>query len=132
MFFNTTVSTPIFRITSYNVCYTKLLREKEDKELCSEITAGITYHLLLDTDNTLKQVLIPVSEDIQLHIFKKDDGTYTFQTLPIKYDEIEETLVLEINHSPYLDIIEKTNNKDLARITSYNVCYTKLLRFSFL
>ncbi len=88
--------------------------EKEDKELCSEITAGITYHLLLDTDNTLKQVLIPVSEDIQLHIFKKDDGTYTFQTLPIKYDEIEETLVLEINHSPYLDIIEKTNNKDLA------------------
>ncbi len=88
--------------------------EKEDKELCSEITAGITYHLLLDTDNTLKQVLIPVSEDIQLHIFKKDDGTYTFQTLPIKYDELEETLVLEINHSPYLDIIEKTNNKDLA------------------
>lgn len=88
--------------------------EKEDKELCSEITAGITYHLLLDTDNTLKQVLIPVSEDIQLHIFKKEDGTYTFQTLPIKYDEIEETLVLEINHSPYLDIIEKTNNKDLA------------------
>jgi murein DD-endopeptidase MepM/ murein hydrolase activator NlpD len=88
--------------------------EKEDKELCSEITAGITYHLLLDTDNTLKQVLIPVSEDIQLHIFKKEDGTYSFQTLPIKYDEIEETLVLEINHSPYLDIIEKTNNKDLA------------------
>ncbi|XPV69366.1 MAG: peptidoglycan DD-metalloendopeptidase family protein [Halarcobacter sp.] len=89
--------------------------EKEDKELCSEITAGTLYHLLLDDDKkTLKQVLIPISEDIQLHVYKKDDGTYTFQTLPIKYDEIEETLVLEIHHSPYLDIMEKTNNKDLA------------------
>lgn len=89
--------------------------EKEDKELCSEITAGITYHLLLDNnEQTIKQILIPISEDIQLHIYKKDDGTYAFQTLPIKYEEVEETLVLEIHHSPYLDIMEKTNNKNLA------------------
>jgi len=88
--------------------------EKEDRELCSEIRAGIPYHLLLDDENSLKQVLIPVSEDIQLNIFRKDDGTYSFQTLPIKYEEFTETLVLEISHSPYLDILEKTNNKDLA------------------
>lgn len=88
--------------------------EKEDKELCSEINEGIKYHLLLDEDNSLNQVLIPVSEDIQLHILKQKDGAYKFQTLPISYQEIEETLVLEISHSPYLDIMKKTNNKNLA------------------
>ncbi|RXJ89695.1 peptidase M24 [Arcobacter sp. CECT 8983] len=87
---------------------------KEDKELCSEINEGTSFHLLLDEDNSLKQVLIPVSEDIQLHIAKQKDGTYKFQTLPISYQEIEETLVLETSHSPYLDIMNKTNNKDLA------------------
>ena len=88
--------------------------QKEDKELCSEITAGISYHLLLDEDNSLSQVLIPVSEDIQLHIAKQNDGTYKFQALPIAYEEFEETLVVSISHSPYLDIMNSTNNKDLA------------------
>jgi len=87
---------------------------KEDKELCSEINAGISYHLLLDEDDRLKQVLIPVSEDIQLHVAKQADGIYQFQTLPISYQEIEETLVIETTHSPYLDIMKKTNNKNLA------------------
>lgn len=88
--------------------------QKEDKELCSEINAGISYHLLLDDDNSLNQVLIPVSEDIQLHVAKQKDGTYKFQTLPISYQEIEETLVLETSHSPYIDIMKKTNNRNLA------------------
>ncbi len=86
----------------------------EDKELCSEINAGISYHLLLDDDNSLKQVLIPISEDIQLHVAKQKDGTYKFQTLLISYQEIKETLVLKISHSPYVDIMKKTNNKNLA------------------
>lgn len=44
--------------------------EKEDKELCSEIVAGIEYNLLLNDDGSLKQVLIPVSEEMQLHIYE--------------------------------------------------------------
>ena len=88
--------------------------EKEDKELCSEITAGIEYHLMVNDDKTLKQVLIPVSEDIQLHISKNKNGNYEFATLPISYEEIEETLVISTSHSPYLDIMKKTNNKNLA------------------
>ena len=88
--------------------------EKEDKELCSEISEGIDYHLLLNEDNTLKQVLIPVSEDIQLHVSQQKDGKYKFKTLPISYNEFEETLVISTTSSPYLDIMKKTNNKNLA------------------
>ena len=43
--------------------------EKEDKELCSEITADKDYYLYTDDDGKLNQVLIPVSDEIQLHIY---------------------------------------------------------------
>lgn len=88
--------------------------EKEDKELCSEIVAGTEYNLLLNEDGTLKQVLIPVSEDMQLHIYESNKGEYKFEAIPISYQEIEETIAIEIKKSPFQDIFEATENLALA------------------
>jgi murein DD-endopeptidase MepM/ murein hydrolase activator NlpD len=88
--------------------------EKEDRELCSEISAGIYYYRMEDEDGTLNQVLIPVSEEIQLHLYKQKDGTYKFETLPISYQEYTETIALPITTSVSKELQDATGNAALA------------------
>ncbi len=88
--------------------------EKEDKELCSEITADRYYYLKEYEDGTLDQVLIPVSEEIQLHIFKTENGTYKFQTLPISYQEYTETIAIPITSSVSNELQKATGSAALA------------------
>ncbi|WP_198305614.1 M23 family metallopeptidase [Arcobacter vandammei] len=90
--------------------------EKEDKELCSEIQAENTYYLYTDDDGSLNQVLIPVSTDIQLHIYKDSSNNYKFQTLPIDYIENSELVAIEINESISNDILKTTGNNTLSAI----------------
>lgn len=88
--------------------------EKEDKELASEITADRRYYLYENEDKTLNQVLIPVSEDIQLHIYQDSDNTYKFQTLPIDYKEYTETIAIPITVSVAYDLQKATGDNTLA------------------
>ena len=80
------------RITSYNVCYTKLLRGMTDE---LEIMLGIVREKSLYPDRILFQII----------------------------DDDESVLYL-----PEYRIHICRNSKYEPRITSYNVCYTKLLR----
>lgn len=86
---------------------------KEEKELCSEINAGIKYQIMFDNNQNIKQILIPVSEDIQLHIIKENE-TYVLEIKPIEVSTITQTIALKIKYSPYQDIIDNTSNKLLA------------------
>ncbi|MGB5791924.1 peptidoglycan DD-metalloendopeptidase family protein, partial [Poseidonibacter sp.] len=88
--------------------------EKEDKELCSEISADAKYYLYEEDDGSLNQVLIPVSEDIQLHIYKDVDNTYKFKTLPINYEEITQSIALPITTSIAYDLKKATGSPMLA------------------
>lgn len=88
--------------------------EKEDKELCSEITADKRFYLYENEDGSLNQVLIPVSEDIQLHIFKNANDKYEFKTLPINYEEYTETIAIPITVSVSFDIQKATGDVTLA------------------
>ncbi|WP_122894230.1 peptidoglycan DD-metalloendopeptidase family protein [Arcobacter peruensis] len=88
--------------------------EKEDKELCSEIVAEKRFYLYLNDDESFNQVLIPVSEDIQLHIYKESDGTFKFQTLPINYVEYNETVAIPVTVSVSHDIQKATGDVALA------------------
>jgi murein DD-endopeptidase MepM/ murein hydrolase activator NlpD len=87
---------------------------KIDKELCSEIYAGVKYQILYDEKHHIKQVLIPISEQMQIHIFKNKNNKYTLDIIPIYYHEIVCTIIIPISYSPYQDIITQTNNKNLA------------------
>ncbi len=64
-------------------------------------------------DGTLNQVLIPVSEEIQLHVYK-DKDSYKFETLPISYREYNETIAIPINTSVSNELQEATGNAALA------------------
>ena len=90
--------------------------EKEDKELCSEITADRRFYLYTEDDGSLNQVLIPVSDDIQLHIYKDSNNEYRFQTLPINYTEKTELIAIQITESVSHDILKATGDVTLAAI----------------
>ena len=84
--------------------------EKEDKELCSEINADEWFYLYENEDGTLNQVLIPVSQEIQLHIYQDENKEYKFQTLPIDYYEFSETIALPIENSVAYDLQKATGD----------------------
>jgi len=86
---------------------------KTDKELCSEIEAGKPYQIVYNQDNHLQQVLIPISEEMQIHIYKQK-SKYILEIIPIVYKSITTILNFQINNSPYQDIIKITNNHKLA------------------
>jgi len=87
---------------------------KTDKELCSEIYAGVLFQIMYDENNKLEQALIPISEEMQLHIFKDISGVFTLDIIPIEFHEVTEKIAITIKNSPYQDIVETTGNKSLA------------------
>jgi murein DD-endopeptidase MepM/ murein hydrolase activator NlpD len=87
---------------------------KTDKELCSEIIAGTKYHIMINENDSIDQVLIPISEEMQIHIQKENVG-YSLDIIPIEFTQFDQTISISINSSPYKDIVEQTNNKLLAR-----------------
>lgn len=88
--------------------------EKEDKELCSEITADNYFYLMENEDGTLNQVLIPVSEEMQLHVYKDIDNTYKFEAIPISYREYTETIAIPVTTSVSKELQDATGNAALA------------------
>ena len=87
---------------------------KTDKELCSEIYAGVPFQMLMDDKNNLQQVLIPISEEMQIHIFKNTDGLFILDIIPIEYHEVTQSITIPVQSSPYQDIVKTTGNKSLA------------------
>nr|WP_227624879.1 peptidoglycan DD-metalloendopeptidase family protein [Helicobacter cetorum] len=85
----------------------------QDKELSAEIQSNVTYYTLRDENNTLIQALIPISQDLQIHLYKKGEQ-YFLDFIPIVYTRKERTLILSLQTSPYEDIIKATKDTLLA------------------
>ncbi len=94
--------------------------DTSDKELTSEILTGSRFQLLQDDNGTIEQILIPVGEELQIHIKKGIKG-YSVDTIPIVYETKHKILETSITTSPYQDIVRLTNNYLLANefIQSY-------------
>ncbi len=91
--------------------------DKEDQRLTEDIRNGVHYQLLIDDKNkTIEQALIPLNDELQIHLYKTKNG-YSFETIPIILSATkEEAFTLTIEYSPYYDIIKKTGSKKLATI----------------
>ncbi len=85
----------------------------EDRELTSEIYAGVRYYTAFDDANNLLQALIPIGDGMQIHIFRYKDG-YKMDFTPIAYFENEQRLVLSIQRSIYQDLMEITDDQGLV------------------
>jgi len=100
---------------------------KTDKELCSEIYAGVLYQMMIDKDGNLEQVLIPISEEMQIHIFKDSENKFTLDIIPIEFQEVTESITIPIQSSPYQDIVSTTGNKALAN--EFIIAFKKSVNF---
>jgi len=87
--------------------------DKEDQKLTEEIHSGIPYQTLHDVNGTIEQVLIPASDELQLHLYRKGDG-WAFETIPIILEAKRGSVVLTIENSPYYDILKVTESRSLA------------------
>ncbi len=89
--------------------------QSEDKELASEIITGTNFQVLRDQSGDLLQALIPVSDELQIHIAKKDDDGFEMDFIPISYTTEERVLAVDLDSSPYQDIINASGNLHLAK-----------------
>ena len=87
--------------------------DKEEQELATEIVAGVKYHVLRSETKELQQVLIPISEELQMHL-RHNGEKFIMEITPIIYQEEKHTLAIDIKHSPHSDIIKSTNSYALA------------------
>ncbi len=81
---------------------------KEDQKFLLEIRSDYGYYELLDDNNILQQSLIPISKEMQVHLFKKENGTYGFDIIPIWYQEEPFFGKIKITSNPYSDALEAT------------------------
>jgi murein DD-endopeptidase MepM/ murein hydrolase activator NlpD len=89
--------------------------DKDDKRLTQEIRTGINYQLLTNDEDITLQALIPLNNELQIHIYKKNK-IYKFEIIPIISTTKTLGFSLKIQHSPYYDIMKATKSNKLAEI----------------
>ena len=89
--------------------------DKDDQILTQEMRAGINCQILRDTEKNITQILLPLNDELQIHIYQ-NKKSYSFEVIPIISTTKTEAFTIKINHSPYLDIINATGSNKLAEI----------------
>jgi murein DD-endopeptidase MepM/ murein hydrolase activator NlpD len=79
---------------------------KEDQKFLSEIRHEYNYYEMVDANGTLEQALIPISKEMQIHLFRKKHGEYGFDIIPVRYRTKEYFGKIEITSNPYSDTVE--------------------------
>jgi len=100
--------------------------DNDDKILTQEIKAGVHYQILHSKKNELEQILLPLNEELQIHIYKYKNE-YKFEIIPIIYTKKTEALTLKIKRSPHWDIYKNTGSTKLA--AAFVSAFDKSLNF---
>ena len=88
--------------------------DKDDQTLTEDIMSGVNCQILKN-DTDILQILIPINDELQIHIYKNKDS-YSFEAIPIISTTKTQAFTIKISHSPYYDIIKATGSKKLAQI----------------
>ena len=87
--------------------------DKDDLKLMDEVGYGYRYYELIASNGVLLQTLLPIGEELQIHLFRTHTG-YKVEILPIFYQKDTYVTLLEVEKSPHSDIVNKIKNKHLA------------------
>jgi murein DD-endopeptidase MepM/ murein hydrolase activator NlpD len=99
------------------------LLDKDDAQLISEIDDNRRFYEMVASNGVLLQTLIPVGEELQLHLFRTPHG-YRVEILPVAYQKDTYVTLISIKKTPYIDIVKKVKNRKLANE------FTKVLKHS--
>lgn len=88
---------------------------KEDQKFLLEIRSEYYYYEMVDASGRVEQALIPISEEMQIHLFKKPDGQYGFDIIPIVYRTETYFGNIEIQSNPYSDTLRTIHYPQAAK-----------------
>ena len=91
--------------------------DTDDRRLVEEIRAGVNCNYLRDNNNEILQVLIPLNDELQIHIYKTKKS-YKFEAIPIVSNTKVEAFSLKIQTNPSVDIKRETGSINLVSIFS--------------
>jgi murein DD-endopeptidase MepM/ murein hydrolase activator NlpD len=97
--------------------------DKDDAQLISEINDKRRYYEMVASNGVLLQTLIPIGEELQLHLYRTPQG-YKLEIIPVAYKKDTYIAQLPVTSSPQSDIIKKVKNRRLA------IEFTKVLKHS--
>jgi len=97
--------------------------DRDDLKLMDEVGYSYRYFELIASNGVLLQTLLPIGEELQVHLFRTHTG-YELEILPISYQKDTYVTLLEVDKSPHFDIVNKVKNKRLADE------FTKVLKHS--
>jgi len=88
--------------------------DSEDEKLAGDIRSGTICNVLRDETYEVSQALIPLNEELQLHIVRDDNQSYSMTVEPILYQTKEQKLLISFEDIFSKDILNKTGNFKLA------------------
>jgi murein DD-endopeptidase MepM/ murein hydrolase activator NlpD len=88
--------------------------DAEDEKLLADIRVNTIYQVLKDDSGKVEQVLLPLNDELELHIYIGNDGEYHAEVIPIVYEISKKSLVLTFEDIPSRDILNKTENFELS------------------
>ena len=89
--------------------------DKDDQRLTEEMRSGVHYQILRDNKGNIEQMLLPLNDELQIHIYK-DKESYKFEAIPIISETKTEAFSTKIVSSPMYTILKETGSKKLAQI----------------
>ena len=87
---------------------------KEDIKFLSEIRGGHGFYELYDGNGTLRQALIPISEEMQIHLYRDKKG-YRFDIIPVAYKERTYMGRVTLQSNPYSDTLKAVAYPEAAK-----------------
>jgi len=89
------------------------LLDKDDAQLIAEVNSNRRFYEMVASNGVLLQSLIPIGEELQLHLFRTPRG-YKVEIIPIAYQKDTYVALISIDKTPHSDIIKKVKNRKLA------------------
>jgi len=89
--------------------------DKDDQRLTEEMRSGVHYQILYNENQNILQILLPLNDELQIHIYKYKDE-YKFEAIPIIYETKTKAFATKIVSSPNYTIMKETGSKRLAQI----------------
>ena len=93
--------------------------DTDEQRLTEEMRAGINYQILRDEKNEISQILLPLNDELQIHLYK-ENGNYKFEAIPIISETKTEAFSTQIVSSPNYTIMKETGSNKLAQIFTAN------------
>ncbi len=104
--------------------------DSEDEKLASDIRTNSLCYILRDDDYEVVQALIPLNEELQLHILRDNNNSYTMSVEPVLYQTREQEVLITLDGIFSKEIVKKTGNfllsVELEQMFKKSLDFTKL------